>query len=90
MAEPIQDDIETVKKALSRRWGGDYRFPGMPEQLWKDANAALDRLVAERDRLIQRYDKLSRIVLAFHNEAHVTDFAVCYLSPCTDAREEWR
>jgi hypothetical protein len=44
--EPIQDDIDMVREALTA-------LDAMPEEV-----AALDRLVAERDRLIQALDRV--------------------------------
>jgi hypothetical protein len=49
--EPIQDDIETVRKTLVEFGHGNWTYPLVP------ALAALDRLVAERDRLIQALEE---------------------------------
>jgi AmiR/NasT family two-component response regulator len=48
--EPIQDDIEAVRAALLLQPMSEHR----------DALAALDRLVAERDRLQSEVEELKR------------------------------
>lgn len=88
----MSEDFGTVREAISRRWGGDYRFPGMPEQLRRDANIVLDRIEARMGELqdeVRRLNTALEMLAAALNEREAENERLRSLAAAVRKARAW-